>query len=192
MSILLSRIKTMSPRRLEVTSCRLRSRSSASISSTINSTCSSVTCCLAHALAIPARNFSLSNGSFPPSRLITMSLNGSRLSYVVNLFPHARERHSRRRLTASLVSESRESMTFVSSKSQYGHCISKPLSLQHHIWYCENLAHYIFEMQYPRNTPQLQVKLTLNSRMPVRRRNTPEMPGPKNFSKIFSHRPIYG
>src|SRR5215211_6980296 len=59
---------TMSPSRRDVTSCRRRSRSSASISSTINSTCSSVTCCLAHALANPARNFSRSNGSFPPSR----------------------------------------------------------------------------------------------------------------------------
>src|SRR5215207_5178458 len=159
MSILLSRISTMSPRRLEVTSCRRRSRSSASISSTINSTCSSVTCCLAHALANPARNFSLSNGSFPPSRLITMSLNGSRLSYVVNLFPHARERHSRRRLTASLVSESRESMTFVSSKSQYGHCISKPLSLQHHIWYCVILSHYVFELEHPHYPPRRSTNL---------------------------------
>src|SRR5919107_366736 len=153
MSILLRRIRTMSPSRLEVTSCLRRSRSSASISSTIDSTCSSVTCCLAQAFANPARSFSRSNGSFPPSRLMTINLNGSRRSYVVNLFPHDRDRHSRLRLTASFVSESRESMTFVSSKSQYGHCISKPLSLQHHIWYCENLAHYIFEMQYPQNAP---------------------------------------
>src|SRR5918993_3433428 len=153
MSILLSRKSTMSPRRLEVTSCLRRSRSSASISSTISSTCSSVTCCLAQALANPDRNFSLSNGSLSPSRLMTMSRNGSRLSYVVNLFPHDRDRHSRRRLTASFVSESRESMTFVSSKSQYGHCISNPIPLQHHIWYCKNLAHYIFRVQYPQNAP---------------------------------------
>src|SRR4028119_1925176 len=145
---------TMSPRRRDVTSCRRRSRSSASISSTINSTCSSVTCCLAHALASPPLtlsraagslpppptppsppvpcclphalaspllNFSRSNGSLPPSLFMTMSRKGSRRSYVVNLFSH--ERHSRRRRTASFVSESRESMTFVSSKSQYGHCI---------------------------------------------------------------------
>src|SRR5918998_4726632 len=147
MSIRLSLTSTMSPRRRDDTSWRRRSRSSASISSTINSTCSSVTCCLAQALASPLLNFSRSNGSLPPSLLITMSRSGSRRSYVVNLFSH--ERHSRRRRTAALVSESRESITFVSSKSQYGHCISRPPSSQHHIWYRENLAHYIFEMQYP-------------------------------------------
>jgi hypothetical protein len=36
----------------------------------------------------------------------------------VNLFPHERDKHSRRLRTASFVSESRESITFVSSKSQ--------------------------------------------------------------------------
>src|SRR4028119_466105 len=149
MSILRRRTSTISPRRLEVTSCRRRSRSSASISSTIDSTCSSVICCLAQAFARPDRNFSRSKGSLPPSLLITINLKGSRRSYVVNLFSH--DRHSRRRLTASFVSESRESITLVSSKSQYGHCIPRPLTLQHHIWYRENLAHHIFEMQYPQN-----------------------------------------
>src|SRR5215212_8946598 len=80
MSILLSRKSTMSPRRLEVTSCRRRSTSTTSISSTISSICSSVTCCLAQAFANPDLNFFRSKGSFPPSRLITISLNGSRRS----------------------------------------------------------------------------------------------------------------
>jgi hypothetical protein len=79
---------------------------------------------LGTSFARPDRNFSRSKGSLPPSLLITINLNGSRRSYVVNLFSH--DRHSLRRLTASFVSESRESITFVSSKSQYGHCIPHP------------------------------------------------------------------
>src|SRR5215210_571226 len=145
MSSFRSRIKTMSPSRLEVTSCRRRSLSSASISSTMSSMSSSVTLCLAHAFARPDLNFSLSKGSFPPSRFNTISLKGSRRSYVVNLF--SQDRHSRRRRTASLFSDSRESITFVSSKSQYVHCTSQPPLLKHHILYGEKLAHYIFEKQ---------------------------------------------
>src|SRR5918912_1803809 len=149
MSSFRNRINTMSASRLEVTSCRRRSLSSASISSTMRSISSSVTRCLAHAFVSPARNFSRSKDSLPPSRFITTSLRGSRRSYVVNLF--SQDRHSRRRRTASLFSESRESMTLVSSKSQYGHCTSQPPCTKHHIWYCENLAHYIFGTQYPLN-----------------------------------------
>ena len=91
---------------------------------------SSVTRCLAQAFANPARKLAV-EGLPPPSLFNTISLNGSRRSYVVNLFSH--ERHSRRRRTASLFSDSRESMTFVSSNSQYGHCTSKPPALTPHL-----------------------------------------------------------
>ena len=123
MSSFLKRTSAMSPSRRDVTSCRRRSLSSASISSTMYSISSSGTGRLAHALANPVRSLARSKASRVPSRLITISRKGSRRSYVVNRFPH--ERHSRRRRMASFPSERRLSITLVSWKSQYGHCTSQ-------------------------------------------------------------------
>src|SRR5215467_13234735 len=55
-----------------------------------------------------------------------MGIDSSTRSYVVNLFPQ--DSHWRRRRVLSPSSDSRESMTAVSSALQYGHFMSRPLA----------------------------------------------------------------
>src|SRR5215218_9760011 len=144
MSIFLRRSSAISPRRLLVTSCLRRSRSSASISSTMNSISSSGTGRLAHAFVNPACSFARSKGSRVPSRFSTISLKGSRRSYVVNRFSHAR--HSRP-LRKPAVDHLRVLVVTVWAL----HLVT-PIA-QHHIWYCKKLAHHIFYSQYQLHNP---------------------------------------
>src|SRR5215213_9044353 len=145
MSIFLRRSSAISPRRLLVTSCLRRSRSSASISSTMNSISSSETGRLAHAFVNPACSFALSKGSRVPSRFSTISLKGSRRSYVVNRFSHAR--HSRRPNGVLPLRKPAVDHLRVLVVTVWALHLVTPIA-QHHIWYCKKLAHHIFYSQY--------------------------------------------
>src|SRR5581483_11714696 len=86
----------------------------------MSSTIASIACIgtgrLAHARVMPLNSFWRSNASRRPSCLMTISDVCATRSYVVKRCPHLR--HSRRRRIAS--SDSRVSMTLLSSLEQYG------------------------------------------------------------------------
>src|SRR5581483_1443113 len=86
----------------------------------MSSTIASIACIgtgrLAHARVMPLNSFWRSNASRRPSCLMTISDVCATRSYVVKRCPHLR--HSRRRRIAS--SDSRVSMTLLSSFEQYG------------------------------------------------------------------------